>query len=524
MLPDFQGDFVWKSDDVAELLISVLNNYYIGTMLFMDEIRGHAPFKTRLVAGVPEKIIPRDDAIVKILLDGQQRCSSIYYALNQPSIPLYGKKSPSQFACDIEACLKQDWEKGVVVAHSKREIEQISGDPRYINFADFANPGKITQRIFESKYKNQLVEITNTINNFNVFKLQMAELPRGTALERVVDIFERINRTGLPLNITDLLVARLFKHDIELRKLIEEAADMYDFMDPDNNIDPEFIVRTICLIRNMEIRKQTILQLSPENFRRDWDAACYYLEEAFTRITAISVSGYGAVGFRKFVPFKTMIIPMAAMLAFLDANKLSNSVNLAKLDEWYWASVFMNRYNEAVNTNTFADVENFKTWVIENKVPVFIENFSSSSVDFLVSAKTSSVYRRVLCLIIKKGAKDFKTGNDPGIESDKIQDDHIFPKSIYRDDYVLNRTVISTNAEKSNQRPEAYFNALEALNGRDKTLEILATHLIDSSCFDALKAGRLAEFKDSREKVIRAEIERLTPNARHGKTFEALAS
>ena len=35
VLPDFQRRFVWKPDDVQELLVSVLGDYYIGSMLYM---------------------------------------------------------------------------------------------------------------------------------------------------------------------------------------------------------------------------------------------------------------------------------------------------------------------------------------------------------------------------------------------------------------------------------------------------------------------------------------------------------
>ena len=90
VLPDFQRDFVWKPDDVQDLLVFIFADYYIGTMLVIEDFKEEAKFKLRLIQGVPENT--RINSFVKILLDGQQRCSSLYYALRAPEIPLHGRK------------------------------------------------------------------------------------------------------------------------------------------------------------------------------------------------------------------------------------------------------------------------------------------------------------------------------------------------------------------------------------------------------------------------------------------------
>src|SRR6516162_5867684 len=99
VLPDFQRSFIWKPDDVRDLLISMLGDYYVGSMLYMDAIRDESPFALRMIEGI-EKIVtvPTIDSIVKILLDGQHRTSSLFYALYAPEIPLSGRKNPNAYA------------------------------------------------------------------------------------------------------------------------------------------------------------------------------------------------------------------------------------------------------------------------------------------------------------------------------------------------------------------------------------------------------------------------------------------
>ena len=39
VLPDFQRSFIWEPEDVRELIVSVLGNYFIGSMLTIDSHR-----------------------------------------------------------------------------------------------------------------------------------------------------------------------------------------------------------------------------------------------------------------------------------------------------------------------------------------------------------------------------------------------------------------------------------------------------------------------------------------------------
>lgn len=514
VLPDFQRDFVWKPDDVQDLLVSVLADFYIGTMLVIDDVRDEASFRLRRIEGIdPSVKIP---SIVKILLDGQQRCSSLYYALKTPPVPLYGRKNPTLFYCNIEKALSEDWENTVETVHTgnKRTLRAVESDKNFIPMSMFLDTTKLVDFLRDGGNEAKLAEILNIVNRFNAYQVQMVELKRDTPLDRVVEVFERINRTGLPLNITDLLVARLFKSDIQLRELINVANELFGVFSGDNQVDIEFALRVMCIVRGHPIKKKSILELDPERFEEDWSTACEYLDKAFDRITN-PIGGYGAVDFRRFVPFRTMIVPLAAMLWTLERDKIGHDTNLSKLDQWYWVSVFGNRYNEAVNTTTITDFDRMKAWFKDDtQVPEFISRFNVDTVDFRTSSKSSSTYRGVLNLVVLNGAKDFQNGKDPFANKMILEDDHIFPKSIYNDNEITNRTLIASNAEKSNKQPNQYFAALETLSSRSRMEEIMATHLVDANAYSSLLANELDQFKRKREAVIRAEIKARTPSAK----------
>jgi hypothetical protein len=476
-------------------------------MLYMDEVRTDSPFALRLVEGV-EVVNPSASvqSIIKILLDGQQRTSSVFYSLYAPALALLGRKNPFAFFLSIDRLLAKDWENAVISVNrgQKKTLALYDSKRDYIAMTEFLNVGQLTARLLqEGKYTAQIADILNVVHRFNAYEIQMVQLDRGTPLDRVVETFERINRTGEPLSITDLLVARLYQHSIKLRDLLESATAKYKFL---RDVDSEYILRVICLLRGQEVRRNVILMLGPSNFAQDWQTACDALEAAYLRITDAK-NGYGAIDFRRLAPFTTSLVPLAAFIAYLRVHGLESAAQYAKVDRWYWTTVFFNRYNEGVNTSTFSDFTKMKDWFRDdNKVPDFITDQNLGSIDLTTDSKSSATFRGVFSLVALAGAHDFQTGNVPQFAPGEIQDDHIFPKVLFKEDSVLNRTIISTNQKKASQPPSKYFGAIETLVGRPQLEQVLSSHLIDANGLSSLLRDDLAGFMSAREATVRARI------------------
>ncbi len=271
-------------------------------------------------------------------------------------------------------------------------------------------------------------------------------------------------------------------------------------------VKPEFILKVIALIRDQEPKRKSILNLSSQNFERDWITACEALKLAFRRVKEL----YGVLDFDNLMPYTTMLVPLAGMIHFLKANRLDSDKNYKRLDVWYWTSVFTERYDQAVDSKTFKDYKDFKEWVLKNKVPEFIEKFNPEDVDLDVESAYSAVHRGVLCLIVVNGAYDFLTGQMPTFEKEKVQIDHIFPKAHFKENRVLVKTIISTNQRKIDKKPLEYFGKLVEERGENKVKDILKTHLIPSDALDDLLNDDLEGFIKKRKQAIIEEIERRT--------------
>ena len=76
-LPDFQRGWVWDDNRIKALIASITNNYPVGAAMFLEYGSNQLRFKYRTIEGAPvSNTIPEE-----LILDGQQRLTSIYSAL-----------------------------------------------------------------------------------------------------------------------------------------------------------------------------------------------------------------------------------------------------------------------------------------------------------------------------------------------------------------------------------------------------------------------------------------------------------
>lgn len=79
-------------------MVSTLNNYFIGTLLLLDVSPTDSPFKARKVEGIGnDGVYPK-----RMVLGGQQRLTSVHYALFGPDLPLKNTSYPYRFFLDLD--------------------------------------------------------------------------------------------------------------------------------------------------------------------------------------------------------------------------------------------------------------------------------------------------------------------------------------------------------------------------------------------------------------------------------------
>jgi hypothetical protein len=549
VLPVFQRPFVWMRDDIKDFLVSILKGYFVGSFLFIDVDSENTPFAFRSIEGVrkkPEELRPK-----YMILDGQQRLTSLYYAFACPEIPLKFTKKPYKFYLDLNNLINDDIDNAI----SSKRCDQCSDydnidnqfEKRIIPFSRINDWDKWIEEYIEKighSWKNEdykkfirftLPRWSKYINTLRNAKVTIIQIPKvhsddNKGISEVCAIFEKMNSTGVRLTVFDLLAARLFKfkdekgNRISLQDLWLDAIKNHllieGFSNGETDLYGVFALRFIALKRDLEVKGKTIINLERKDFETDWELAIDYIEKALRRIIDTADGGFGAINSR-WMPYTTMVPVLAALLWKIDNDRLDHR-SLKYVQKWYWSSVFLERYAGAVETTTKRDyddlIEVFKdpSYIPDAFAEVDREILKNTGFNLKETARINSIYKGVMNLIALEGAKDFRM--DISIELSLLDDHHIFPQAYLKSikdkemnqkyskdkiNCVLNRTLISTETNKSisGKKPSEYVQSIIPLREKER---ILKSHFINKDAIEKMesKSDEFEAFIELREREI----------------------
>jgi hypothetical protein len=519
VVPEFQRDFVWYRDGVEELLTSILSRYFIGTLLTLDTPAHNPLFPFRVLEGVKELrgSSPAAGPTVTLVLDGQQRLTSIFYALYAPPIGLRGTTHPYRFFVRLEPAIEGDLDEAVTGVSSswkagmdrlEREVEAHRALPlpvlaRSREFFQWLS----SQDVWDEEHKSRIEALHTRLSDFMI---PVVSLVSETGADNIVNIFERVNRTGEPLSLFDLVAARMYVKGLTTPTL-HTMWKQFKLINPQltEQISSETMLRLVALLEGLELKKGALLgldSLGKDGFELRWAQASSCIVEAWERLKI----QYGAFSSR-LIPYSTILVPLAALLDNLKSNRLQ-AIAYRRLDAWYWRAVFGQRYDSLVNNKTIQDVQDIGAWCAGGNQPAWMAELDVNEIPLDAESQRSAIYRGVLCLSALRGSRDFCTGQP--IALNECDDDHIFAQSAYGDknpvNGVLNRAFIRKlcNQIKSARPPSEFFaDCLERHgNIEEKLIETLETHLIDERAYGCLLANDFSGFVASRRTRVKSEI------------------
>jgi hypothetical protein len=552
-LPNFQRDFVWPPDQIADLLRSLLRGYFVGSLLLLRCDRSRPLFEPSYLAGAkPHTVSPQPELL---LLDGQQRLTSLIYALAAPNLNLRGTRLRRWFFVDLDKMVSDPDDDDIVVERSPRDIGALVTDPEeqfrqhllpctcllknsdYLNWRDkfedwLRDKAPADLERFRTEWRTPWTEI---VIRFQAFQVPLVELPRvdpskPQEIGRVCAIFEKLNSSGVDLSVYDLLTARLFPSGIALHKLWNEACETHRRLaewsggKAETNKFGVLVLRTLALLRNLDPKPTSLIALDPTDFGRDFKRAAAALDRALEIATCLNDDGLGVFD-REWLPNFGLLPVLAALRTHLEEKKLGEQPR-RELRNWYWSAVFLERYSSAVESKSRRDyVDYTRYWAEGGARPLVMEEAQRviASKDFSIraaSSNASGVYCGVFCLLAKHGARDWTLGESITLQN--LEDHHIFPQKYLRDrgvtakdeiNTVVNRTLIAgpTNNKIRDRAPAAYLAWSEIFNSPPEPL--LEKHFIYGGALDTMRlATRDAEnetlfhlfsdFKNAREQAI----------------------
>lgn len=563
-LPDFQRGWVWEDGRIKALIASITNNYPVGAAMFLEYGKDNIRFKYRVIEGVTATdVIPTE-----LILDGQQRLTSIYSSLYSRNAVHTrtdkGKKIFRYYYIDIKKacdpnCDRVDAifsvpETRIITSNFGRNIELDLSD-RTKEFENKMFPLNLIldfpeEQNWQNEYYafyNYNQEIIKEFTEFNKkiimqtlqYKIPVISLGKDTPKEAVCQVFENVNTGGVSLTVFELVTAIFAMDDFELRKDWEERKAKYFDGDLLSCITATDFLTACTLLSTykkggtVSCKKKDVLNLSLKDYNNFADA----LSEGF--VEAEKILQEERVFSNKDLPYSTQLIPLAALCTLLSNGNRIKVTNIKnKIRQWYWCGVFGELYGGANETRYVNDVVGVMNWIENNgNVPKTIqESYFNPTRLLTLQSRQSAAYKGIMALILKNHCKDFISGREMDFtvyKSENIDIHHIFPRSYCEKNNlskekwnsVVNKTPISysTNREIGGVAPSEYLKKIEEKGQVDYNSlnDYLQTHLIDVS------AARSNDFEKHivlRAKLLLDAIEKATGKIISGKDSDEVIS
>jgi hypothetical protein len=478
-LPDFQRDWKWDDDRIRAILATVALDYPLGVVMTL-ECGGEVRFKARVLAGTRTQPGTEPE---QLLLDGQQRLTSLYQALHSDS-PVETTDSRNKqlrrwYYVDIEAAVavgadleesirsvpadktvRDDFGRRIVLDLTTRENECAAGmfplnlvfDVEKTNtwMFQYTNGSEQRQALWTRFHKEVLNRITG-------FQVPMIKLPKETSKVAVCTVFEKVNTGGIILNVFELLTATYAGdrdypaahggRDFNLREDWDSVRDRlaveYPVLEGLENTD---FLQAVALASSWSRREAARESGGPAPAvsckRKDLLNLPLAEYEAWGSQIAAALEWVGGFLGRQRIfhkmdlPYRTQLVPLAAIRAVLGAEADLPAAE-AKLERWYWCGVLGEMYGGSTESRFTRDVEEVIEWVRgrlpERSLPDTVDraDFGEQRLSTMVS-RNSAAYKGIFALLIKQGAIDWYFNSRPMdqelVDGQNIDIRTIFPK------------------------------------------------------------------------------------------------
>ena len=518
-LPDFQREYVWNVDRVRTLVTSVLRGYPIGSFLALDTRNSPIRFRPRPLEG----LTPEDREPGLLLLDGQQRLTSLYHALKGegviPAVDYLGRRIERRFFVDVRAAVSADpmpveavfavdpsgkvrshfgpqIEGGItsredMLAHGVVPISTLlwkEGADLLIDLAAESDDPAMRDAVKAFQH--------SVLRWLPAYDVPVIRIDRETSQIGVGQIFAHANSAGVQMDVFELLTAVFATEDPDFRLAEHFAAHEARLREYPalNNIGRIEYLRALSLL--LTSRKGTavghrgdILNISLS----DYLGHAEELTDAF--VAAAEFLAERCILAVDQVPYSSQIVPLATILARLAETPevLERQEAKDRLNRWFWSGVFGELYGaHAPTIRAGLDVAQVTPWVCEetDEVPHTVVDAEFNESRLLTATSESGVFRGLYALLMARGARDWRTGKPFTRETigELLPRFHpVFPRefclAVGADeqlaDSVLNRTPMGrrTDVVMEANEPKRYLPRLQSKS------------LMDDAEFDAMLEG-----------------------------------
>ncbi|HEX6925107.1 MAG TPA: DUF262 domain-containing protein [Longimicrobiaceae bacterium] len=517
-LPEFQRGYVWNRDQVRGLFDSLYRRHPVGGLLvWVTESKG-ATYRGdgALAAGV-----------VKLLLDGQQRITSLYGVVRGRP-PKFFDGNPQTFT-GLQFHLENE-------VFEFYQPVKMKDDPLWIDVTELMRRGTSGLGEFVARLSSQperapkvgeYVGRLSRLLAITDIDLHVEEVTGADkSLDVVVDIFNRVNSGGTKLSKGDLALAKICADWPEGREAMK--AKLKEWARADYHFSLDWLLRSVNTVLTGEAKFQYLHEKSAEEVQNALDRATKHIDYTLNLISGRLGLDHDRVLFGRFA------IPVIAR--YLDQRHQRQLGPLSekerdKLLFWYVQAAMWGRFSGSTESFIDQDLaalegEGDGLDRLLNQLRLWHGSLRAEP-DHFTGWSLGARFYPVLYMMTRMGeARDWGTGLPlrAGLlgKMSRLEVHHIFPRAqLYKRNYsrrevnaIPNFCFLTkdTNLIITDRLPEEYFPEVEAAHPG-----ALASQWIPMDP-ELWKVERFRDFLETRKELLARELNRRMEQLLHGDT------
>jgi hypothetical protein len=460
-LPEFQRGYVWNRDQVRGLMESLYRKHPVGGLLvwLTKSEEANARGDGSLAPG-----------IVKLLLDGQQRVTSLY-GIVRGRPPKFFDGNAQTFT-GLYFNLKEETFEFYAPLKMK-------DNPLWFAVTDLMKEGVAegVKRVLASPdlvpNVNEYINRLNAIENIKQIDLHIEEVTgEDKTVDVVVGIFNRVNSGGTKLSQGDLALAKICAEWPSAREEMKKRLSKWK--NAGFTFDLDWLLRNINAILRNESRFDALKDVTTPEFQDGLKAAERTTDTLLNLIASRLGLDHGDVLGSRYA------FPVMARYLFQKNYKIADHKDRDKLLYWYVQTLLWGRYAGSVESTMRQDLTQLDPLdtALDRLIGLFRQTRADLNLrqdDFLGWSRGARFYPLLYMLTRVWKARDWESGVELSSHLlghlQTLQVHHIFPKKIlYTHKYdrpqvnaIANFTFLtqSANLWVSDRAPTEYFSEVE---------------------------------------------------------------
>lgn len=496
-LPEFQRGYVWGREQVRRLMRSLYKNYPVGQLLMWETYA--TTTDTRNDSGTHV-------GVVRLLLDGQQRITSLYGIIRGTPPPFFdGDKTAF-------TGLYFNLETEEFKFYSPK---QMDNNPVWISVTELmlSGAGIFAGHIYSDEtLKQNAVIFLDRLNRIDSIKNREFHIEEITGanrtLDEVVEVFNEVNSGGKKLSKADLALAKVCASWSQARDEMKKRLNKWGEFGYYFKLD--WLMRCITTTYTGEATFDKLDGINAQEFQNILNTTEKHVDSILHLIGGRLGLDYDRVlGSRGSIPLLTRYI-------HLRGGRINDPSERDKMLYWYIHTFLWGRYASSVESTLASDLNILKAYP-DNMMDKLIEQLRTDrgdltlkGIDFSGSNISNRFYPLLYMLTRVWRAKDWGTGVELNSHSlgrySKLQIHHIFPKKRLADrkipksdiNAIANFTFLTqdTNLVISDRDPAEYL-----VEYADRNPEAIQSHWIPMDR-NLWKLDNYADFLIERRKLL----------------------